>query len=124
MKYSLYEELLPDNKILSHLFLNCAEQFVLEKIAKRNKALPKEEVKKVKIDIELKIDGHKCNPKAFFEMMVDQYDEQVRKTAVELVKEKTSGRFSEIESKICEMKEVMDSWAEEINWNTKNIFEK
>lgn len=124
MKYSLHEELLPDNKILSHLFLNGAEQFVLQKITERNKTLPKEEVKKTKIDIELKIDSHKCNPKAFFEMLVDQYDEQVRRTAQELIKERTSDKLAEIEEQIYTFKEVMNDWASSINWDNKNLFER
>ena len=123
MKYSLYKELLKQENILSHVFLNCAQDFI-DEIAKKNEGKSKEWVEKRKIDIELKIDGHVCNPKDFFDVLYEQYTDAVKKKATEIVKEQTTETFRELSYKLQNLEEIVDSWAEDINWDVENPFNK
>lgn len=128
MKYSLYNELLDQKDILSHVFFNCAWEFIEEiadKHAPKKKGKTRDEYKdKIKIDIELKIDGHVCNPRKFFEMLKDQYYRNVTERATKLVKEQTSEKFGEIADKLRDVEEIVESWGESINWQMDNPFEK
>ncbi len=119
MKYSLYKELLDSKNMLSHVFFTCASDFI-EKIAAKNEGKTKEQIEKRKIDIELKIDGHICDPKKFFDMLYEQYAYHVEKDATKLVQEKVSDKFNEISNKLDEYRRITESWAEEINWDVKN----
>lgn len=121
MKYSLYKELLDQNNILSHVFFNCANDFIQD-IADGNKGLTEKQVEKRKIEIELKIDGRVCDPKQFFDTLYQQYSEHISKEASRIVEEKTSEKFAEISNKLEEYREITEQWAKEINWQVPNPF--
>lgn len=114
MKYSLSEILLNDNEILSHVFLNCIGGYA-EKIAGKTRKTQRKQ-----INIELKIDGYDCNPKEFFELLYEQYTDQVKNEATEIVKQQTSEKLYEIEGKITEFNEILTDWANDINWEVDN----
>lgn len=124
-KYSLYDELLNDNDIMSHIFLECLPDDLSRRIADKSSAMPKEDIKKRRIEIALVIDGESVNPKPFFKLFTDQYDSLVRKTATEIVKEQTSEKLDEVSNKIFEINDIMNSFAESINWQVEtNPFAK
>ena len=123
-KYNLFDELLDENNILSHVFLNTLSKMGLEKIAKENEGKEEKEIKSRKIEIELKINGESCDPKKFFEILYSQYSEKVRETATEIVKEQTSERLRNFSDKINEFEMIMNSWTNDINWNIDNPFLK
>lgn len=123
MKYSLYKELLDPKNILSHVFFICVNDFIKD-IADKNNPLSEDEVQKRKIDIELKIDGRKCNPKLFFDELYNQYEDSVKQKAQEIVQAQTSEKLREIQDKINGFTEIFDQWSREINWQTDNLFQK
>ena len=123
-KYSLYGELLNDNNIMSHIFLTCLPQDLSVKIAGESSAMPREKIEKRTIEIALVIEGVSVNPKPFFNLFVDQYDDLVKKTATEIVKEQTSEKLTEVSNKIFEINDIMNSFAVDINWEVDNPFAK
>lgn len=123
MKFKLYKELLNKNDIMSHVFLNCADESVHE-IAAKNEGLTIEEIKNRDVEIELKIDGKECDPRKFFSLLWEQYEKQIRKEANKIVKEQTSEKFQEIQTKLQDFAEICDEWANDINWEVTNKFEK
>jgi len=123
-KYSLYKVLLNDNNILSHVFLNCLPSGLAEKIAAENETMEKEDIEKREIEIELKIAGESVDPGKFFKRLENQYDELLKEAATHILKEQTSEKFQEISYKLNEFEEIINSWAEEINWDVKNPFKK
>lgn len=78
------------------------------------------QIEKRKIDIELKIDGTICDPKAFFDVLYSQYSEQVIDEAKKIVKEKMSDKFAEISDKLEIYRQITEDWANDINWDAKN----
>ena len=123
MKYTLHKELLDQKEILSHVFFSCAMEFI-DDIAKENEGKTKEERSLRKIDIELKIHGHVVDPKKFFDRLYDRYESHIRDEASEIVKEQTSKVFRDLSDKITSVEEIVDSWAEDINWDVENPFKK
>lgn len=116
MRYSLYDDLLDDNNILSHVFLECLSAEQSKRIADKSLLMSEKEIKKRKIEVELIIDGESVNPKAFFDLFEKQYEEIVKKEATRLVKEQVSEKFSDIADKIRAYEEITEEWADEINW--------
>ena len=124
-KYSLYKDLLNKDHILSHIFLNCLSPKDLEEIANENIGKTAEEVEAREIEISLIVNGKSINPKKFFDLFISQYDSFIKKNATEIVKEQTSEKLSEISNKIFEINEIMNSFAEDINWQVEgNPFAK
>lgn len=120
MKYKLMEDLLDHNNVLSHLFLNSLTSEQVEIIASGNEGKTAEEVDARTVEIELTINGMSVNPKKFFDIFSDQYEDMVKKAAKKLMEEK----FRDFSEKMDRMQEVMDAWAEEINWDVPNPFVK
>jgi hypothetical protein len=120
MKYNLMKDLLDHNNVLSHLFLNCLTKEQLETLASGNNGKTAEEVDARTVEIELTINGISVNPKKFFDLFSDQYDDMVKRAATKLMDEK----FRDFSGKMQEMQEVMNAWAEEINWDVPNPFVK
>jgi len=120
MKYNLMKDLLDHNSVLSHLFLNCLTKEQLETLASGNNGKTAKEVDARTVDIELTINGMSVNPKKFFDLFSDQYDDMVKRAATKLMDEK----FRDFSGKMQEMQEVMNAWAEEINWDVPNPFLK
>ena len=56
--------------------------------------------------------------------MFDQYEQHIRKEASDIVKEQTSEKFREIQSKLQEYEEICNEWANDINWEISNGFNK
>jgi hypothetical protein len=124
MKYSLYNDLLNENHILSHLFLNCLSKQELTKIADKNSGLTEEQIKNRKVEIEVFIDGISVNPKNFFNLFKEQYESHLKKLATKMLKDQVSGKLEDIVRKIQNLQEISDSLAEEINWDIENPFKK
>lgn len=124
MKYSLYKDLLSRDHILSHFFLNCISEENLAKIAEENKNLPEEKIRAREIEIEVKVNGISVNPKKFFDLFSDQYEDCVKREAKKMVKEQLSEKFSEISDKLDEYRNITQQWAEDINWQSDNLLIK
>lgn len=123
MKFSLYKELLNENDIMSHVFLECVDESVAD-IAYRNKGKTSEEIEKTEIDISLTIDGEECDPRKFFNLFFEQYNMLLKQEASKMVKKQTSEKLEEVIEKIQGFKEVIDDWANEINWEINNPLTK
>lgn len=121
MKFKLYKELLNGNEIMSHVFLNCVDESAQE-IVNKNEGLTTEEIENRDVEIELKIDGKECDPRKFFTLFWEQYERQIRKEATKIVKEQTSDKFKEIQSKLQDFEEICNNWVEDINWLVPNQF--
>ena len=89
----------------------------------KNNGKEKEWIENRKIDIELKIDGKVCDPQKFFEMCYNQYNEQVKKEATNIVKKQTSEKFIEICNKINNLEQIVESYSNEIT-GVLNLVEK
>lgn len=121
MKFKLYNELLNESNIMSHVFLNCANECITE-IADKNSTLTEEEIENREIEIELKIDGKECDPRKFFSLLWEQYSFLVEKEAKNIIKSQTSEKLVDIQSKIQDLEQVLECWANEINWSVPNKF--
>jgi len=124
MKFKLYKELLDRDDIMSHVFLNTCPPELVEKIAKENEGMDKEDVEKREIEIELKIGGEVVDVKKFFGMLKDQYSGYVEREATEIVKNQTSEALKDMHYKIEEVTSVLEGWSKEVNWDVPNPFGK
>ncbi len=124
MKYLLYKEVLKDDNILSHVFLNCLPADLCTKIADENKGKTREEIESRDVDIELLINGHSVDPKKFFDLFHEQFDDMVKRCATKIVQEQVSDKFAEISNKLDEYKNITEYWAKDINWEVNNQFQK
>lgn len=120
MKYTI-KQLTDDKEILSHLFLNCVPRNILEEIAEK---AGNWEENKYSIDVEVKIDGNKINPKAFFDEFYNQYENMLKKEAQKMITEQLTNKFIEIQNKLQDFSEITESWTQEINWQIANPFIK
>lgn len=114
-------DLLEDNEMLSHIFLGCIKTEDLEKI--KEKYIGKKDWQKesVKIPVEMKIGGVSVNPKAFFDTWKSQMQSLILEQAQEIVAEKLgSQKMRDMQNKLYEYEQVLNSWEEEINWEIKN----
>ena len=83
-----------------------------------------QEIENRDVEIELKIDGKECDPRKFFSLFWEQYEQQIKRKATQIVKEQTSEKFREIQSKLQGYEEICDSWANDINWQAPNNFSR
>ena len=120
MKYTI-KELIDDDSIMSHVFLNCLGSSEIAAIAKR---VGDWEKKPETVSIELIIDGHSVNPKPFFNLFYEQWGDMVKAAATKMVKEQTSSKLNDMISSIQTMEEVLDYWGTEINWHLPNPYIK
>jgi hypothetical protein len=117
MKFKLYQELLNEQDILAHLFLNCIDKENLNKIANININLSKEEIENREIDIQLIIDGKEYNPRNFFELFFKGYSQDIRKEASIIFREKTSEKLIDIINKIMEFEQICNDLSNQLNWD-------
>ena len=110
MKYSI-ETLLDRNEALSHLFLEALG---------KDKELSDKIPRKDEYEIELFIEGHSVNPKAFFDRFTAQYEDMVHAHAVELIRKKMGGVIEKLSS----MEEAVEHLGQDINWNVENPFKE
>lgn len=118
-------QLMDENEMLSHIFLGCIPREQLMKI--KDKYIGEEGKKKdwqkksVKIPVEMKIGGVLVNPKEFFNSWKDQMQELILEKAQELVAKKLgSKKMREMQDKLYEYEQVLESWEKDINWEVKN----
>lgn len=116
MKYSLYKDLLNEDCILSHLFMNCLSKANLEKIANKNNGKTDAEIKASTVEIEVNIDGISVNPKAFFELFIEQHNDMLKKAAKKLIDAQLSEKFRELSGKLSDFAEITENWSKDINW--------
>ena len=65
------------------------------------------------------------DPKNFFTLFSNQWDEAVKREATKLVKEQACiERFQKLQDKFYDLEQILDNMASSINWNTENIFRK
>lgn len=119
------KQLMNDNEMLSHIFLGCIpiDQLMIIKEqyigTKGNEIDWKKE--SVTIPVEMKIGGVSVNPKQFFDSWKDQMERMILDKAEELVAEKLgSQKMRDMQEKLNQYEQVLDSWEKEINWEVKN----
>lgn len=115
------KELMSDNEMLSHIFLGCIPREKLLKIKEQYIGETDWRKESVKIPVEMKIASTSVNPKQFFDSWKDQMQRMILDKAKELVAEKLgSEKMREMQSKLSEYEQVLESWESEINWEVKN----
>jgi len=132
MKFKLYKELLSENEMLSHVFLNSCPMHISEKIAEGTKKmydvdkLSNSEIQEQRVvDMKLFIEGEEANLRNFFNELAHQFTSIVKKEATKMVKEQTSNKIDELIYKLNNISEITDNISEDINWNyDKNPFQK
>ena len=73
----------------------------------------------------MKIGGVSVNPKEFFDTWREQMQGIVLKKAKELVADKMgSAKMRDMQSKISEYEQILESWESEINWSVDNPLTK
>lgn len=115
------KELMSNNEMLSHIFLGCIPKDKLLKI--RDKFINGKDWQEesVKIPVEMKIGGVSVNPKEFFNSWKDQMQELILTEAKKLVADKLgSTKMREMQNKLYDYEQVLESWESEINWQVKN----
>lgn len=117
-------DLRDDRNILSHLFLNCLTPEIIDKIQLSREGKTEEELKKEKIEIRLQFNGIEIDPKPFFDIFWEQYDQIVTQEATKMVETQTSDKMRELSGKLIEFEEIVQDWAKYINWDVKNPFNK
>jgi len=119
------KDLMNDNEMLSHIFLGCIPKDKLEKIRDQYVDGKDWRNESVKIPVSMKIGGVNVNPKEFFNTWKEQMERMILNSAKELVAEKLgSVKMIEMQSKLYEYQEVLESWESEINWEVTNPFKK
>jgi len=115
------KDLVNDNEMLSHIFLGCIPHEQLEQI--RNEFIGKKDWSKesVKIPVDLKIGGVSVNPKSFFDEWQNQMRNMINKKAQEIVSDKLgSSKIRNLQAKLNEYENILNSWEDEINWEIEN----
>lgn len=115
------KDLMNDSEMLSHIFLGCIPREKLSEI--REKYIGEKDWNKesVKIPVEMKIGKVSVNPKQFFDSWKDQMQKMILDKAKELVAEKLgSSKMREMQNKLFDYSEILESWESEINWNVEN----
>lgn len=120
------KELMSDNEMLSHIFLGCIPKEQLMKIKEQYIGTKGNEInwrkESVKIPVEMKIGGISVNSKEFFDSWKNQMGRMILDKAKELVSEKLgSQKMIEMQEKLNEYQQVLESWEKEINWEMKNL---
>jgi len=118
-------QLMDDKEMLSHIFLGCIPREKLIEIKEKFIGTEGQEKdwqkESVKIPVEMKIGGVSVNPKEFFDNWKDQMQRIVLEKAQELVAEKLgSKKMREMQDKLYQYEQVLESWEKEINWEVKN----
>lgn len=118
-------ELMDENEMLSHVFLGCIKEKHLIQIKEQYIGKTGSEIdwqkESVKIPVELKIGGISVNPKAFFDSWKDQMQDIILEKAKELIAEKLgSKKMRDMQNKLYEYEQVLESWEKEINWQVAN----
>ena len=115
------KELMSDNEMLSHVFLGCIPIEKLLKIKEQYIGETDWKEESVKIPVEMKIGNTSVNPKQFFDSWKDQMQRMILDKAKELAAEKLgSEKMREMQSKLSEYEQVLESWESEINWDVEN----
>ena len=119
------KDLMSDNEMLSHIFLGCIPREQLMKIKDKYIGTKGNEIdwkkESVTIPVEMKIGNISVNPKQFFDSWKDQMERMILDKAKELVAEKLgSQKMRDMQQKLYEYEQVLDSWEKEINWEVKN----
>ena len=123
------KDLMSDNEMLSHIFLGCIPREQLMKIKDQYVGTKGNEIdwkkESVTIPVEMKIGDVSVNPKQFFDSWKDQMERMILDKAKELVAEKLgSQKMRDMQQKLYDYEQVLDSWEKEINWEVKNPFIK
>ena len=119
------KELMNENEMLSHIFLECIplEQImgIKEKFIGMEGNEKDWKKESVKIPVELKIGGVSVNPKKFFDSWKSQMQDLILEKAQELVAEKFgSKKMREMQDRLYDYERILESWEKEINWEVKN----
>lgn len=122
MKIEL-KDLLDENEMLSHIFLECIPREKLQMIKDKYIGEKDWQEESVKLPVEMKIAGVSLNPKQFFDNWKDQMQKIISKEATKLLAKKMeSGKILHFIDTMNTMQEVLEDMAREINWDAPNIF--
>ncbi len=115
------KDLMDENELLSHIFLGCIEEEDLKTI--KDKFIQDTDWRKesVKLPVNMTIGGVDVNPKQFFDCWKEQMSRMILDKAKEIVADKLgSAKMKEMEYKISEFSNILESWEKELNWEVEN----
>ena len=113
-------ELMDRNEMLSHIFLGCMDEELLEVVKEKYVGEKNWAEESVKIPVEMKIGGIPVNLKKFFIKWERYMKIMILEAAKELVRKKLGDRVAGIIEKLNRAEEVLEDWVGEINWDVPN----
>lgn len=129
MILDLYKDLLKDNSVMEMVFLLSVSHEQARQIADNTHKLFEQRDdsndRSLPIEVSLRIDGIELDPVSFFEALVTEYNNIVKREASKMVKEQTSGKMEEIIEQLMAMQNIATDMSQDLNWDvTENIFQK
>ncbi|MDC7249487.1 MAG: hypothetical protein PQJ49_06200 [Sphaerochaetaceae bacterium] len=117
-KFKVMSDLVQGRSLISHLFMNEIHKTKwFEDTLKRREGMTDKEIENETVDIRLTVAGEEIPFEDTFNFIEGQIQDMIKREATRLVKEQTSERFVDIVNKLNDMENVVDTWAEDINWD-------
>ena len=116
MKYKI-KDLLDNRNMVSHLFLDCIDKEMAEKIT----SCEDYDINTTEVDIKLLINGKEISISNFLNHLEEDYFKMVKRSADNLVRESLSNRVDEISGMLDTLKHKLISIEDNIEWNEKLI---
>lgn len=108
------KKLLADDEIMSHVFFNAISE-VSDELLDEWRQKEGEEDKA--LNFKLTINGTSVPVEKFFNVLYEQYSEQVHKKATQIVKEQASEKLNEMIGKISDANQALEYALSDINWD-------
>ena len=116
MMYKI-KDLLDNKNIASHLFLDCIDKEMAQKITSAEDY----DVNTTEVDIRLVVNGREINIANFLAHLEEDYFKLVKRTADNLVRESLSNRVDEISYMLDSLKDKLVHIENNIEWDEKLI---
>ena len=116
MKYKI-KDLLDNRNMVSHLFLDCIDKEMAEKIT----SCEDYDINTTEVDIKLLINGKEISISNFLDHLEEDYFKMVKRSADNLVRESLSNRVDEISCMLDSLKDKLVHIENNIEWNEKLI---
>lgn len=113
------QELVSNNEIMSHLFLECVPSGTLKKIAEDAGDWEKN---KYSVKIQLLVEGKPIDTRPFFKLFYDQYSNMVEKKAKQILAERSVEKLEEVMNKVQEFSQMIQYCIDDIDYKVENIF--
>ncbi len=117
-KFKVMSDLVQGKNLISHLFMNEIHKTKwFKNTLKRREGMTDKEIENETVDIKLTVAGEEIPFEETFNFIELQLEDMIKRNATELVKEQTSEKFTDVSNKMFEMQQVVEEWANDINWD-------